>query len=212
MTWCCLQLAQQPCRRRRCQKVVWQHLDLTVNLANTKVMLLAGECSSRAAASKGERGRLSFGGQRLPVVSEFRYLVQQQRGAGGLAHPPSPPPNTAEPFPSLNLEVWRSTDHLRNHDEKPLAITHDTGGEGAGTALGGATERGRKWEQQVRRENKGMDVRDVHVHARVRISEGWVPGPQAGVPYWCHSLWGESAYGAYGQGGTENGAREYRSC
>ena len=51
-----------------------QQRALTVNLVKTKVMLLAGHKDSSAAVAAAERGRLSFAGERLPVVSEFRYL------------------------------------------------------------------------------------------------------------------------------------------
>lgn len=51
-----------------------KRLGLTVNLVKTKVMLLAGEHSSQAALTAAQNGKVSFAGERLPVVSEFRYL------------------------------------------------------------------------------------------------------------------------------------------
>ena len=51
-----------------------QQRGLTVNLVKTKVMLLAGELGNKAADAAAKRGRLSFAGKQLPVVSEFRYL------------------------------------------------------------------------------------------------------------------------------------------
>lgn len=47
---------------------------LTVNLVKTKVMLLAGVRGSEAAEDVARLGRVTFGGKRLPVVSEFCYL------------------------------------------------------------------------------------------------------------------------------------------
>ena len=51
-----------------------QQRGLTVNLAKTKMMLLAGELGSKASVASAKRGRLSFASKQLPVVSEFRYL------------------------------------------------------------------------------------------------------------------------------------------
>ena len=51
-----------------------QQRGLTVNLVKTKVMLLAGQLGNTAAVALAKRGRLSFAGKQLQVVSEFRYL------------------------------------------------------------------------------------------------------------------------------------------
>lgn len=51
-----------------------QRWGLTVNTVKTKVQLLSGERTQAAAQQTAERAGLQFGGQRLEVVTTFKYL------------------------------------------------------------------------------------------------------------------------------------------